>query len=714
MTPRPFSFVQQDEDSLKPGRRKPVSENQTGGDYQVSPVEAYSPSQHTSDYNFPPPLMSSSGSAAFSSSSFPSAPMRRQDTVDAVELHEAVPVTYQNVSPPRRVASPFSQMPVRMSGERISTSPPPPPVHRTLQGWNSNADNYQAYAQESLRNQQLSDLPTEYHQLPSDVYLDQQDDAIELHMSRPYHQHQASTSSTTPLTAAAGTFSQSTPNLARKSLPPNAQIDQADSMHRVSNVSEDPQSYYLRGAALPGAGYEPIDPRNIVDDGDDGLEPSRHSSHDRHGTPLATVAAAGTSGGLLGALKSTSSGGRYGPLPGGSSTNLHDSSPEKSEWLARQNSGNKRLKITVGILIVVLIVSAIVGGTVGGMLSKKHSSPNDGQSVPDSAGDLSATSPQIKALMNNPNLHRVFPGIDYTPLNAQYPFCLVDAPSQNNITQDVAMLSQLTNAIRLYGTDCKQTEMVLHAIDRLNLNSTVKVWLGVWLGKNATTNDRQLSQMYDILGKYPASHFAGVIVGNEVLFRHDLTEAQLGDTLQNVRANLTKMSINLPVATSDLGDNWNATLVANTDIVMANVHPFFAGQTPEAASGWTWDFWQSHDVLLTATKPASNGSYPLNVISEVGWPSAGGNDCGTDAGCPNDTAGSVAGIDQVNKFMQGWVCPALANGTSYFWFEAFDEPWKSAFNSDKQHWEDKWGLMDADRKLKAGLKIPDCGGQVVQ
>lgn len=53
--------------------------------------------------------------------------------------------------------------------------------------------------------------------------------------------------------------------------------------------------------------------------------------------------------------------------------------------------------------------------------------------------------------MDNDKLHKVFPGFDYTPLNVQHPYCIHDPPSQNNITRDVAVLSQLTNVIRLYG-----------------------------------------------------------------------------------------------------------------------------------------------------------------------------------------------------------------------------------------------------------------------
>ena len=63
--------------------------------------------------------------------------------------------------------------------------------------------------------------------------------------------------------------------------------------------------------------------------------------------------------------------------------------------------------------------------------------------------------------------------------------------------------------------------------------------------------------------------------------------------------------------------------------------------------------------------------------------------------------------------MNGWVSDALTDGTNYFWFEVFDEPWKIQFDTLGQHREDHWGLMDASRNLKDGVAIPDCGGKTV-
>ena len=136
----------------------------------------------------------------------------------------------------------------------------------------------------------------------------------------------------------------------------------------------------------------------------------------------------------------------------------------------------------------------------------------------------------------------------------------------------------------------------------------------------------------------------------------------------------------------------------------------FGGVTAQNAASWTYTYWQENDVAKTNSLPGKT-----QVVSELGWPSAGGNRCTNDGGteipCSSPTAGAVAGIDEMNTLLDNWVCQALSNGTEYFWFEAFDVPWQAQFNQPGQEWEDKWGLLDSERNLKKGVKIPDCGGK---
>jgi len=215
----------------------------------------------------------------------------------------------------------------------------------------------------------------------------------------------------------------------------------------------------------------------------------------------------------------------------------------------------------------------------------------------------------------------------------------------------------------------------------------------VYLDNNQTTNDRQLAHMYQLLDTYGSDPFEGIIIGNEVLFRQDLTATQLIGVINEVRQNLTSLNVNLKLATADLGSDWTAPLAQAVDVLMANVHPFFGGVVVDVAAAWTWEFFESNDVAIA--NQVSNT--PDSIISEVGWPSGGGT-----------LEGSVAGLDEMNTFLQTFVCAANDNGTQYFWFEAFDEPWKVIYNTPGQDWETQWGLMDVDRNLKPNITIPNC------
>ncbi|KAF2124211.1 glycoside hydrolase family 17 protein [Dothidotthia symphoricarpi CBS 119687] len=499
--------------------------------------------------------------------------------------------------------------------------------------------------------------------------------------------------------------------------------------------SDSPYNRYSSSAQnlAPQMGH--INPNEVADDDDWGLGPdspqnkrrsrtfapfgaSRDASRNasRNGSPGSSItsgvggagvgAAAGAGAAAYSASSRDDGSGKYNVVP--------LVSGEKSDWQKEDHRARKKNMWIAIAIIVVILLGSILGGVLGSQLSKGgsgHKSQQDGGGTTpddvqsDNKDDLSINSAEIKSLMNNQNLHKVFPGMDYTPLNTQYPDCLHVGPSQNNITRDLAVMSQLTNTVRVYGTDCNQTQMLIHAIDRLEIKDSMKIWLGVWLDSNDTTTTRQIDQTWTILDDYGCDYFKGIIIGNEVLYRKDLTSTQLLTHVTEFRQNITDHKCKLPVAMADLGDNWTADMATEVDIVMSNIHPFFSGTKAEDAAAWTWNFWQEKDVALTA-----NNASIKQVIAEVGWPSGGGTNCGAASSC---TDGSVAGITEMNRFMEDWICPSLKNETEYFWFSAFDEPWKVRYNEKGKEWEDKWGLMDIDRNLKKGLVIPDCDGQAL-
>lgn len=59
-----------------------------------------------------------------------------------------------------------------------------------------------------------------------------------------------------------------------------------------------------------------------------------------------------------------------------------------------------------------------------------------------------------------------------------------------------------------------------------------------------------------------------------------------------------KLPKTIQVGTSDAGSYFNKEVLSSVDYGMANVHPWFANTTIDAAAGWTYEFFQNTNVAL--------------------------------------------------------------------------------------------------------------------
>ncbi|KAH3678184.1 hypothetical protein WICPIJ_008902, partial [Wickerhamomyces pijperi] len=297
---------------------------------------------------------------------------------------------------------------------------------------------------------------------------------------------------------------------------------------------------------------------------------------------------------------------------------------------------------------------------------------------------------EIRSVMNNPNLTNVFYGMDYAPKNVMYPTC---GANMHDIMLDVALLSQVTSRIRTYGTQCNQAKYILDSIQTLNLNMSLA--LGIWIGPQDNINRLQLLDMKAILRKYPRKYFESIYIGNEVLFREEQNDETLADYIIDTKKFIhEELQWDLPVGTSELGSRASEPLMAVADIYGANVHPFFNGDSILGASQWVFDFVKYQiDPMLEKLGEDS----PDVVISEIGWPYGGGK-----------FKDSVAGKRQMQLFLSSWICDQRTKGIPWYFFEAFDEPWKEIYNTEDAKWETQWGLFTVDRKMKDGIVLPRC------
>ncbi|RXW25630.1 hypothetical protein EST38_g201 [Candolleomyces aberdarensis] len=363
------------------------------------------------------------------------------------------------------------------------------------------------------------------------------------------------------------------------------------------------------------------------------------------------------------------------------------------------NTGNG---IWGGVLVAVgLIIVGVVVGVVVSNNRKKNSESES--STKDAVNQTDPNDPST--FIKDPSLHQAFYGMAYTPENSQLPGCA-------EVIQDIQLISQLTKRIRLYGSDCNQTALVLEAIKR------TKVDMEVFIGNYPIPTDggaayrRQRDIMKQAIQTYGTDHIAGVTVGNEFMLNYlgangggaepnsaigDTGAALLISDIQDTRDMLASLNLQTtpPVGTSDAGSYFNTKVLEAVDYGLANVHPWFANVTAETAANWTTNFFQEQNVDVAARL----SNTPKMYIAETGWPTQS-----SDAGNANNGASS-ASISNLQTFIDTFVCQANSAGVPYFFFEFSDEPWKDAQFGGVEGW---WGLFTSSRKLKDNITIPTC------
>lgn len=294
---------------------------------------------------------------------------------------------------------------------------------------------------------------------------------------------------------------------------------------------------------------------------------------------------------------------------------------------------------------------------------------------------------EIKALMSDDYTNPLFYGVAYAPGKAMEPKCGL---TKREVVLDLAKLSRVTSRIRSYGTQCSQADLILETIQDMGLNMTLA--LGVWIGANETVNEQQMSEMKRLLKKYPRSLFECIFIGNEVLFREEQTSSSLASLIADTKKHLNEIGYkDLQVGTSEIGSLIDKKLLQHCDIIGANVHPFFSGTDVWKARKWTYDF------IKYQIEPLNKEFKKEIVITEVGWPFQGGK-----------YQSSVASPKAFEYFIKDWSCSAIKENYGWYYFEAFDEPWKTIFYEENNKWETEWGIFTNLRQEKDNIEMPKC------
>lgn len=279
----------------------------------------------------------------------------------------------------------------------------------------------------------------------------------------------------------------------------------------------------------------------------------------------------------------------------------------------------------------------------------------------------------INRPVSAPNWPDQISGFSYSPFQqGQYPQ-KDQYPSDEEMRRDLEIMSKLTDNIRTYSVDG-----TLADIPKLAEEFGLRVTIGIWISPDKERNEREIQKAIELANN--SRSVVRVVVGNEALFREEITPEELIVLLDRVRA-----AVKVPVTTSEQWHIWEKypQLAKHVDLIAAHILPYWEFIPMEKAGEFVLD--RARDLKKMFPKK------PL-LLSEVGWPSNGRMRGGADATQADQAIYLRTLVNTLNR-----------RGYNYFVIEAFDQPWKA---SDEGSVGAYWGVFNAARQQKFNFEGP--------
>jgi len=200
----------------------------------------------------------------------------------------------------------------------------------------------------------------------------------------------------------------------------------------------------------------------------------------------------------------------------------------------------------------------------------------------------------------------------------------------------------------------------------------IKTMVGAWLGNDAEINKREIEGLIK-LGKEGFVDIAAV--GNEVMYRGDLTETELLTFMYQVKEAIPNIPMGYVDAYYEFAQRPKITEAC--DVILANCYPYWEGCSLE------YSLLYMKDMYNQAVR-AGNGKKV--IITETGWPSEGEVFHGAEPSYEN----------AIKYFINSQVW-SEEDDIEMFYFSSFDESWKTGDEGDVGAY---WGLWDKNENLK--------------
>jgi len=242
-----------------------------------------------------------------------------------------------------------------------------------------------------------------------------------------------------------------------------------------------------------------------------------------------------------------------------------------------------------------------------------------------------------------------------------------DQISEEQIRRRMKIIKPYTKWIRSFS--CTEGN---EAIPRIAHEFGIKTMVGAWLGDDAEINKKEIAGLINLAKE---GYVDIAAVGNEVMYRKDLTEDELLAFMHQVKEAIPEIPMGYVDAYYEFSNRPRITEAC--DVILANCYPFWEGCSLE------YSLIYMKEMYRQAVK-AANGKKV--IISETGWPTMGASFQGSHPSFPNAM--------QYFINTQQW---SKEDDIDTFYFSSFDESWKVGSEGDVGAF---WGIWDKDEKLK--------------
>lgn len=268
----------------------------------------------------------------------------------------------------------------------------------------------------------------------------------------------------------------------------------------------------------------------------------------------------------------------------------------------------------------------------------------------------------------------MFECVSYSPaVRTGDPLAIID---RERIRSDLELLATRFRCVRTY-----TVSEGVGAVPAIARELGLRVLLGLWIGRDAPQNQREIREGLQLAAEYK-DVIDAIIVGNEVLLRRELTAGRLAELIAQVDE-----GTDLPVTYADVWDFWeeNPGLAAVVDMITIHLLPYWENNPTNI------DAAVRHSVRVYQDAHTVFPDKPV-FIGEVGWPSRGRQ--------REDARPSLVNQARFVRELASW---AQENQIRYSLFEAFDQPWKRAQEGTVGGF---WGVLDKNGEPKFGMTGP--------